>query len=320
MRFSCFELMKTGALESLDVAEATKRWSAGDGAFWIDLDSYDAKELEKWLDGLDLRPFIKKRCLEIGKSTRLSLLSDCAYLEITVFSGDDNWNATDLGALCLNNLLITFHPHPIHNIDEIQRSIDELQLEDVSTSGLLIVLLLLHADKTALATRANRETVNAMDKRMDSDPEDVRLDEILAAKDAVSKVVVASLEQREIFEALPDEDTEALDFSAYRTPMNQLISVIGAINRQTDRLEKQVADLRQRHAMIQQDKTNHRLAVLTVISAVFLPLSLMAGIWGMNFKNIPIVDLSFGYPIALGLMALVGGALIWFFYKRGWFD
>jgi magnesium transporter len=59
---------------------------------------------------------------------------------------------------------------------------------------------------------------------------------------------------------------------------------------------------------------------LTVISAVFLPLTLLAGIWGMNFMLMPELQLSFGYPLGLGLMALIAGGLTWLFYMRGWFD
>ena len=102
--------------------------------------------------------------------------------------------------------------------------------------------------------------------------------------------------------------------------MKLLISTAGSVNRHADRLEKRVVDLRLRYNMHQQDKTNHRLAVLTVISAVFLPLTLLAWIWGMNFMLMPELKFSFGYPLALGLMALIAGGLTWFFYMRGWFD
>jgi magnesium transporter len=69
-----------------------------------------------------------------------------------------------------------------------------------------------------------------------------------------------------------------------------------------------------------QDKTNHRLAVLTVFSAIFMPLTLMAGIWGMNFENMPELKTAIGYPLALGSMALIGLAMYLFFRKGGWFD
>lgn len=65
--------------------------------------------------------------------------------------------------------------------------------------------------------------------------------------------------------------------------------------------------------------TNKIVNRLTVISAVFLPLGLMAGIWGMNFESMPELDEPNAYFYALGLMATVGGLLLTFFKRRGFF-
>ena len=320
MRVSCFELKQTGVLQPVDAEEASGRWRAGDGAFWVDIESYQAADLKKWLDDFDLCPFVTERCLDIGNSTQMIPLPEYAFLEITVFSDDELSSLTNVGMICLKNFLITLHPEPIHNIEKILRSIDELKLKDISTSGLLNVLLLIQANEAATAARAVQASLSAIDERMDKDPGSVSLDEILAAKGAVSRVIAVSEEQEECFEVLAGAETEALDFSNLRGSMKLLTSTAGSINRHADRLEKRVVDVRLRYNMYQQDKTNHRLAVLTVFSAVFLPLTLLAGIWGMNFTIMPELQLSFGYPLALGLMALIAGGLTWFFYMRGWFD
>ena len=64
---------------------------------------------------------------------------------------------------------------------------------------------------------------------------------------------------------------------------------------------------------------NRRLGLLTIISAIFLPLSLLAGIWGMNFENMPELSYAYGYQGALSLMAFVAAGSAWLLYRRGWF-
>jgi magnesium transporter len=49
-----------------------------------------------------------------------------------------------------------------------------------------------------------------------------------------------------------------------------------------------------------------------------LPPTLIASIYGMNFKGIPELDWSFGYPFALGLMVASVVAPFWFFRRKGW--
>ena len=99
-----------------------------------------------------------------------------------------------------------------------------------------------------------------------------------------------------------------------------MLATAGSSERMAGRLEKRVGDLRQRYDAHQQEKINHRLAVLTIISAVFLPLTLIAGIWGMNFEGMPELSHPHAYYIALALMACLGGGLLWYFRRRGWFD
>lgn len=58
--------------------------------------------------------------------------------------------------------------------------------------------------------------------------------------------------------------------------------------------------------------------VLTVIATVFMPLTLIAGIYGMNFRHIPGLDTPWGFFAALGLMATVAGGMLWWLRRKGW--
>lgn len=65
------------------------------------------------------------------------------------------------------------------------------------------------------------------------------------------------------------------------------------------------------------NRMNEVMKVLTVIATIFIPLSFLAGLWGMNFDHMPELDWAWGYPMALGLMAAVAfGLLAWFRWKK----
>jgi magnesium transporter len=71
-------------------------------------------------------------------------------------------------------------------------------------------------------------------------------------------------------------------------------------------------------------RTNEIMRVLTIIATIFIPLTFMAGVYGMNFAynksplNMPELQWYYGYPASLILMALVAGGLITFFWRKGW--
>ncbi len=66
------------------------------------------------------------------------------------------------------------------------------------------------------------------------------------------------------------------------------------------------------------ERTNYVVTKLTVISAIFLPLTLIAGIYGMNFKYMPELSHPLGYPATLAAMAAIAAGELIYFKRKGW--
>ena len=69
---------------------------------------------------------------------------------------------------------------------------------------------------------------------------------------------------------------------------------------------------------VQSNRMNEVMKTLTLMSTVMLPLTFIAGVYGMNFKFMPELSWYWGYPFALTLMAAVAGAILLFFRYKGW--
>ncbi|MEY4616748.1 MAG: hypothetical protein RJB66_1708 [Pseudomonadota bacterium] len=72
------------------------------------------------------------------------------------------------------------------------------------------------------------------------------------------------------------------------------------------------------HLSLQSHRTNEVMRILTVFSVIFLPLNLIAGIYGMNFEFMPELKSAYGYPLTLILMAVVAGSVAVWIVKKGW--
>ncbi len=68
------------------------------------------------------------------------------------------------------------------------------------------------------------------------------------------------------------------------------------------------------------NRTNETMKVLTVISAIFLPPTLIAGIYGMNFEHMPELKWMLGYPYSIVLMAVLSVAMVLYFKSKGWWS
>jgi magnesium transporter len=74
------------------------------------------------------------------------------------------------------------------------------------------------------------------------------------------------------------------------------------------------------------NKMNEVMKLLTVISTIFIPLTFVAGVYGMNFDtkksplNMPELDWYYGYPLCWAVMLSIAASLIYYFYRKGWFE
>jgi magnesium transporter len=165
---------------------------------------------------------------------------------------------------------------------------------------------------------ALRAEGDAMADRMDSDPWSVTLDEILGLKRRVLALGGVVDEELAVLEVLRVSNRAALPLRGLAETFQAAIEVTRATDHDIDRLDRRVSDLDERHQDAQQERTNHRLGLLTIISAIFMPLTLIAGIYGMNFEVMPELHYRYGYPAALGGMALLASGLYWYFRSRWW--
>jgi magnesium transporter len=70
---------------------------------------------------------------------------------------------------------------------------------------------------------------------------------------------------------------------------------------------------------IQGHRLNEVMKTLTILSVIFIPLTFLAGIYGMNFENIPELTFKYGYFILIGIMVLISIISVWYFKRKKWF-
>ena len=66
------------------------------------------------------------------------------------------------------------------------------------------------------------------------------------------------------------------------------------------------------------NRLNEVMKILTIFAAIFIPLTLISGIYGMNFKYMPEINWLYGYPFAIGLMVTVAAVMLFYFRRKKW--
>lgn len=80
------------------------------------------------------------------------------------------------------------------------------------------------------------------------------------------------------------------------------------------------SDMRDNYQTINSNRMNEIMMTLTIVSTIFIPLTFIAGLYGMNFTNMPELTADNGYFITLAVMAVMAGILLLLFKWKGWFN
>ena len=321
MIINCYRIMDDSS-KALERSENfLERWQHGEGSYWVDIQAYEIDELETWLDNLHLSDLAMQCCLEAGQAMRFIPLREEVFCEFTVYTKDAQSEIVNLAFLCIRNLVITLHPAPIPRLDGVIKALTfELTLTQPTTSALVCLLMLFESAESLRISEDLKKTVFDLDERMDDDPDSVEADEILDQKRLLRTLDTLVSAQLSCFEFMGGLSRPFLDLMALTAQFQFVTSNARSANQNVDRLEKTIADIRQRFDMNQQEKTNHRLAILTILSAIFMPLTFIAGIYGMNFDKMPELHFPFSYPAVLIIMALIAGGMYLYFKIRGWLE
>lgn len=114
----------------------------------------------------------------------------------------------------------------------------------------------------------------------------------------------------------PQGDAALRERELLQVRSRDVLEHIERVVRHVRRLEQNTETAVQMHFSAQSHRTNDIMRTLTALTAVFLPLNLLAGIFGMNFEFMPVLHLQYGFWWAMGGMALIATLLMGFFWRK----
>lgn len=245
---------------------------------------------------------------------------DPVFLERTHGKGTDADGAvsTQLSAVLTEKLLITHHYRPVAGIDWLRNFLDRYQATSSRGPDYLFHLVLdVAVDQYVPVLDRIDDRLDGLEEEVFSRPSPHLAGVLLRLKRQIVLLRKALVYEREVLARLARGDFALID----EREMVYYRNVYDHVVRFTELIEssrEMVSDLMQSHLAATSNKLNEIMKVLTMISTVVLPMTLIAGVYGMNFEHMPELKWWLGYPFALSLMTLFGAAAFIFFRWRRW--
>ena len=284
---------------------------------WLDLEDEPPDAIREILQDIGLDSRIIDECLQKHRYSHFVHAKDSIFFELPIVAESKDEYYDYMSFVCAPRCIVTIRNHQASLLDDVLDG--QVSLVSPGRAAMLYVLLeAVMEDNIETALRL-RERID--DLAADADDPTTKLEaaEILPLKRRLFRYMSIFDDQMYCLGFLSQADSPAFKMKSVREHYHDLMKSMDHVLRMMNRLERRLEYVQQHCMLMLQEKTNSRMKILTVFSAVFLPLSLIAGIYGMNFHAMPELNYPFAYQVTLTIMGSIAGSMLLFFYWRGWF-
>lgn len=320
MNLKVLRLNENRHLETSSATAFFASYDEDESIYWLDIEQPEQGALADFLSPFRLHPLILEGCLDPTASSRIAPYEQALFIKLPTQIGWDNLDHSFLSIICLSQTIITVHELSVPALENIAAEFSAaVRFHCSSTSAVLYqVLDRLIDEDTGFALEA-RLNIDLLEEAIDQETDSVQIDQILDFKRRAARLAATFEDQRHCVTALQTVESEVLDVSDFREYFRDSLTNLEYALRSVGRHHAHLAELHQHYLLTLQDQTNKRLRLLTILSAIFMPLTLIAGIYGMNFRYMPELEWFYGYPFIITLMFILAAVSLWIFYWKGWF-
>lgn len=299
-----------------------------DSRTWIQINGVaDPDSLRSLGAAFNIHDLVLEDILNTGQRPKVELYDDQIFiiLEMPVYA-DGHLELVQISLVMGSNWLICFCPLNEDPFAPVRRRMEQPANKRFASRGidyLLYALIDLVVDASFPILEQFGDDLELLEAELLARPDQQTLTSIHRLKRELLLLRRVLWPQREVITTLMRRENELLHpdtllyFRDCHDHSVQIIELLESFrDMATGMLDIYLSSISQR--------TNETMRVLTIIATIFIPLTFIAGIYGMNFSHpdspwaMPELGWYYGYPIVWGLMILVTAGLIWFFRRRHW--
>lgn len=228
-----------------------------------------------------------------------------------------DFTAQQLAIFSGNNYLVTRHNRKSSYIESLQSRLLSNKFKMDSPRKLIILLAQRTIKRYGEILLNLEERLDELEDELLQNPDEKLMQELLGYNTALRKMRRILNYHLNVFNSL-SRHVKKQEIIIENDKFEDMAIEAERFNSLAELYQNVINDLIEGYISLNSHKLNQVMRVLTVVTVLFLPLSLLVGIYGMNFENIPELKSQNGYFVLLGVMGLIVSFLIIFFHKKRW--
>lgn len=297
------------------LAGADLDWRGEISDVWVDAQALTEEELARLRSAFPLNRLAVEDALEHGHWSRAEAYPEHAFITVRSFARPTECEdfTERVSLFVFPKAVLTVSSAGTRALEAVWGLVGR---ESVNTAPEVVYELLDHTADTFFTLADALETrVDELEERVFTNVRTNPVGDVFDLKHLLAQARRLSADAREAVSLLARHagGTPA-DLVRYRDVQDSFTRIASRL----DGLRDFLTSLLDLHLNLQSQRMNEVMRTLTSVSVIFLPLTFLAGVWGMNFHLIPELSWRYGYAFAWGSFLLVGALLAYYFKRRGW--
>ena len=309
--------------ENLTVADLPELLQDPSAVIWVDMESPTEADEQVLLNVFRFHPLTVEDCRENRHYPKVEEFDGYIYFivhGVTADTSSASFNTIELDGFLGRNYVITYHHDFFRSIANVKQLLRTSPVAcQRGTPFLLHQILDQVVDYYSPVLDDFDERIDQLEDNIFNlgRPNNKILSEIMELKRSVLRLRRISVKQMDIlhrmsrgeFALIPD-----VMRPFYRDVYDHLVRVVDLSENYRDLISGSL----EAYLSVVSNRLNEIMKVLTIFSAIMLPLTFIAGVYGMNFDNMPELHSRYGYFTVLIIMIVVAIGMLLFFKRRGW--
>jgi len=310
------QISKSGGEELINLWKG-----ASDSIIWLDMEGQSKEEDLALLEKFGIHPLAIQDAMRPRHPPKIERFDDFLFL---LFRGLDaetngiNTNAIQLSLFVADRALVSRHAKSSKSANWLFEKLQSDSSPILDGPGGLAIRLSNHLSRRYVEMLLELEPrLDEIEEEMFDNPDDVLLAELTGYKSRLRKLMRTANYHHDVAANLRSVE-DPLIGDALSHEIVDLYEQIERTQTLANMYYQICNDLTDGYLGITSHRLNHVMQLLTIITVIFVPLTFMAGIYGMNFEYIPELSFRYGYFVLIGIMLIVAILQIIYFRRKRW--
>lgn len=326
MPFQAYHMAKGGELRrNLTQEQVQAAFAAQDGLLWVDIGDTSPDDGVFLEQCFHFHPLTIEACLETRVyPAKVDDYGEYFFLILHAINytvDSDLVEITELDLFVGEHFVVSNHNYQLRSVDQVLRQVNEGNSRLMRRGAEFLAHALIDALVENLVPPLNQlgDRADEIEEEIFQSTDQSILETLLELKRSSLRLRRLTIPQVEVLKQLTHKQFDNISPEAevfYQDVHDRMTRIMGTIENLMDRIET-ILTIYLSAVVIQQ---NESMRALSRMSTIFLPLTLLASIYGMNFQFMPELQWRWGYIAALGGMLAVASIIVFWFWSRTWFN